>query len=213
MTSRLSLYNLALHFVGERSLSSLTENQEVRYKLDNAWNEGAVDLCLEEGDWFFAMRTVQIDYDSGIEPEFGYRRAFQKPSDWITTSALSADEYFNAPLTQYSDEAGYWYSDHDTLYVRYISNDSAYGGDLSRWPNSFVQFVGAHLASKIALGLSAKDSLLDKMLKLRKKLLSDAKNKCAKASPTRFPPRGSWTRSRSSGARSTGNGGDRGGPD
>src|SRR3972149_5633972 len=147
--TRLKIYNDALLFCGERTLASLTEDVEPRHLLDHVWNSDGVQGCLEEAQWHFAIRTVQIDYDPDEDPQFGYNYAFTKPSDWVLTSALCSDEYFKSPLLGYWDEAGFWYADLQTIYVRYISNDVDYGMDLSLWPRSFSEFVAAHFAYKI----------------------------------------------------------------
>jgi len=150
------------------------------------------------------MRTVQIDSDPDIEPEFGYSKAFVKPSDWVVTAGLCSDEYFRSPLTAYTDESGYWYSDTDPIYVRYVSDDSAYGSDMSLWPQTFYDYVAAHFAGKVVLKLTADKERQERILGSRpdgkdgleaRRLLS-ALNKNRMGSPTAFPPEGSWTRSR-----------------
>jgi len=196
MTTQLDLYNGALLHCGERFLASLTENREPRRLLDRVWSANGVKTCLEQGQWGFAMRTIAIDYDPSIEPGFGYSRAFTKPDDWILTSALCADEYFRSPLTRYFDEAGYWYGDLDTLYVRYVSNDALYGMDMNKWPESFREFVEVHFASKIILKLSNSQDEQEKLEKLRTKLLKTAKSRAAMADATSFPARGSWSSAR-----------------
>jgi hypothetical protein len=196
MSNQLDLYNDALMLCGQRMLASLTENQESRYLLDQVWGSDGVLSCLEEGQWFFAMRTIQIDYDPSIEPTFGYVRAFEKPSDWVITSALCSDEYFRSPLTRYADEAGYWYSDLDTIYVRYVSSDSNYGNDLGNWPKSFHEFVAAHFASKIVWKLTQSEAKTMAVKAERKSTLLEAKNKGLMAQPTSFPPTGKWAKSR-----------------
>jgi hypothetical protein len=208
MTTKLSLFNGALLLCGERFLASLTEEREPRRLLDRAWDDGAgVKACLEQGQWNFAMRTVQIDYDTGIEPGFGYRRAFEKPSDWVITSALCSDEFFRAPLMQYRDEAGYWYADLDTLYVRYVSNDVSYGLDLGKWPESFREYVEEYLANKVIRKITDSEEEEAKSDKRLKKKLLHAKNRAAMADPTSFPPPGSWVgaRNRMAGGRDGGN--------
>ena len=55
--TRLSLYNDALLSVGQAPLATLTDNVEGRNLLDQVWNNGGVNLCLEEAQWEFAMRT------------------------------------------------------------------------------------------------------------------------------------------------------------
>ncbi len=196
MTTQLSIYNDALLLVGERFLASLTEQREPRRLLDQVWASGGVKACLEEGQWFFAMRTVQIDYDPSIQPTYGYNRAFQKPADWVETCSVCSDEFFRVPLLQYVDEAGYWYSTLDTIYVRYVSVDSNYGMNLGAWPDSFREFVAAHFASRIILKLTNSSEGEMNMLKLRERLLKEAKGKCAMAQPTQFSAQGNWSKSR-----------------
>lgn len=196
MTTQLDLYNGALLHCGERFLATLTEQREPRRLLDRVWSSNGVITCLEMGQWNFAMRTVQIDYDPSVQPSFGYNRAFQKPSDWVLTSGLCEDEFFRAPLTRYWDEAGFWYSDLDTMYVRYVSSDVNYGLNINKWPESFREFVEAHFASKIVLKLSNSEEELKRVEVLREKLLTTAKSRAAMAEPTSFPAQGSWSRSR-----------------
>lgn len=196
MPSQLDIYNGALLHVGERFLASLTEEREPRRLLDHVWATGGVNSCLEAGQWNFAMRTAQIDYDSGVQPSFGYNRAFQKPDDWRLTSSVCADEYFRSPLVRYWDEAGYWYSDLDTIYVRYVSSDPMYGGNLGAWPQTFYEFVCAHFASRIILKLSNSEEELARVEKMREHLLLKAKSAAAMAEPTSFPARGQWGLSR-----------------
>lgn len=146
------------------------------------------------------MRTVMLDYDPSIEPEFGYRRAFAKPTDWCLTSAVASDEFFQSPLLQYNDESGYWYSDLDVLYVRFISDDAAYGNDLSLWTAKFTEFAAAHFASKIVLKLTGDakkvEYLGDPRSGLRKRKLDEASSADAMADPPKFIPRGFWSRAR-----------------
>jgi len=108
VTDKLSLYNAALSHIGDRKLASLTEEREPRYVLDDIFDDGAIDYCLEQGLWSFATRTLEMDYTPSVEPDFGYRRGFQKPTDWLRTVALATDEYFKTPLTEYADETGFW---------------------------------------------------------------------------------------------------------
>lgn len=209
MTTQLELYNGALLLCGERELASLTEEREPRRLLDRVWTNNGVKTCLEMGQWNFAMRTVQLDYDSGVTPSFGYERAFVKPSDWVLSSALCADEYFHAPLLRYWDEAGYWYSDIDTIYLRYVSSDVLYGLNLGQWPDAFREYVEEFFASKIILKITGSaEKEADSQKRLKKKLLT-AKSRAAMADPTRFLPSGNWSRARNrTGGRS--DGGNRG---
>lgn len=196
MSTKLTLYNGALLLAGERFLASLTENNEPRRLLDQVWSSGGLRYCLEQGQWHFAMRTIQIDYDSSVEPDYGYHRAFQKPDDWVNTAGLCSDEFFRTPLTRYIDEAGYWYSDLDTLYVRYVSDDVAYGMDMNKWPETFREYVEAYFAARILLKLSDSEDKTERALKLADRRMRLAKSKAAMTEPTSFPAQGSWSGSR-----------------
>ncbi len=203
MTTRLELYNSALLICGERFLSSLVEDREPRHLLDHVWDNDGVKHCLESGQWRFAMRAVRLDYDTAIEPEFGYRRAFEKPTDWCATAAVCSDEYYNTPLTQYVEETGYWFADLDELYVRYVSNDSSFGGDLSKWPAKFADFVATYFASKIILKLTSDEKKREQILHPTQGLLvrarKEAKSHDAMAGPTTFPATGAWVTARRAG--------------
>lgn len=196
--TKLGLFNGALRLCKERKLSSLTESREPRRLLDDAYGDGsttgAVTACLQMGQWTFAMRAAQLSYSPSIEPDFGYRRAFDQPTDLIRVSALCGDEYFTSPLTQYADERGYWYADLDTIYVRYVSSHASYGADLANWPESFAKLVEGYLAFEICGSLTGADpDFVTKVYKQRKKdaLSLDAMNK-----PAGFAPMGSWASAR-----------------
>ncbi len=206
MTTRILLYNDALTICGERAIASLTEDREARRLLDHVWDNGGVKACLEAGQWLFARRAVMIDYDPDIDPGFGYQYAFQKPSDWCNTAALCEDEYFNTPLTAVSEEAGYWYADVNEIYVKYTSDDASWGGDLASWPQAFADYVAAYFASRIILKLSGDKERFVAVDKIMEKNLLKAKNHNAMSDATKFPPKGSWVRSRGrSGSRDRGN--------
>lgn len=192
MASQLGIYNGAMLLAGERFLASLTEEREPRRLLDQVWADGGIKACLEMGQWQFATRTVEIDYDSSIEPSFGYSRAFEKPSDWVLTCALCSDEYFNQPLLHYEDEAGYWYADIDTLYVRYVSNGVTYGLDLNKWPESFNEVVKEYFCSKVVKKITGSDEKEAESQRRLKDKVREAENRSMMTAPTRFPARGSW---------------------
>lgn len=196
-TDRLGLYNVALAAIGERSLDSLTDDGEPRRELDAVWarGNGSLRFFLEQGRWKFALRTQEIDHSTTVTPPFGLTYAFEIPEDFVHLDMISADERFSQPLTDYEIEAGYIYADIDPLYVRYISDDSSYGGDYANWPETFTLWAGHWMATQIAPRLKA-DVIMDVLEKRAQKLLIDARSKDAVQSPTRWPPLGTWAASR-----------------
>lgn len=206
MTSRLGLYNRALRQLGERTLANLGENIEPRRALDAAWDDGFLRYCLEQGQWNFAIRSVELSGSPDIAPAFGYRLAFDVPADWVRTVGLAMDEFFSAPLTQVALEGEYWYADVEPLYLRYVSDDAAFGGDLSLWPESFTQFAAAHLAEEVVGALTASESKAERLRRDVRRLLTDARSKDALNESAVFLPAGGWTRARRGGSAA----GDRG---
>lgn len=196
MATRLQLYNKALRLCKEPKLASLAEDREPRRLLDQVWDEDCVTRCLEAANWYFAVRTQRKDYDPSVDTDFGYQYAFNKPTDWVSTVAVSLDEHFNTPLTAYEDEDAYWWADGETLYVRYVSNDSAWGGDPSRWSASFLDYIAAYMAKEIIGLLTTDNDREERIVKRCEMEMKKAKSHNAKQGPTRFPPEGSWNLAR-----------------
>jgi len=196
MTDKLSIYNGSLNILGERKLATVTDNVESRKKLDDIWDNDLIDRVLQHGQWNFATRTAALEYSPSITPSFGYGFAFDKPSDHIRTVGVANDEYFKIPLTQYADEASWWFADIEIIFVRYVSNDSEYGADYSLWPANFTEYVEHYLAYKVAPRLTGLD-YSDKVLFAKmKRALTEAKATDAMESPVKFPPKGNWASSR-----------------
>lgn len=193
--TQLGLYNEALRLLGERQLLNLTENREPLRVLNNIWNDGALDYCLEQGLWNFATRAVQIDASTTV-PQFGYLNAFDKPNDHIRTVGVAEDEYFNVPLLRMIEETGFWFADIDPIYVRYISNAGTYGNDFSRWPKTFAKYVAAYLASEAAFTITQSPEKKQLAMAETALRLRDARSKDAMADPTGFAPQGGWSRAR-----------------
>lgn len=198
MTSQLSIYNAALRHIGERELASLAENREPRRVMDGVWDDDFVDTCLEEGFWNFATRAIKITYSPSVEPPFGYRYAFDVPNDHVRTVAVCTDEYFSTPELNYTTEGEYWFCDLQEMYIKYVSNDNAFGQDYSLWPKKFTRWVELYLASLVCERLTQNASKQEQLMKRAKRALIDARSKDAMEEATKFMPPGSWTRSRSS---------------
>lgn len=194
--SQLTLYNRALRILGEAQLSSLTENRPVRNVLDGAWADNFVKSALEQGLWNFAIRTRMATYDPAVEPDFGYKRAFEKPSDWVRTAALCSDEYLREPVLAYSDEAGYWFTDLDTIYVSYVSDDVEFGLNYALWPETFTEFAAYHLAMKAAPTVVRGERRLMMLEKKHRDARLTARSSDAMASPPQMPATGSFVRAR-----------------
>lgn len=194
--TQLSIYNGALRVLGETPLNALTDNRPARHLLDDVWDDEGVEACLEAGLWNFAMRTVQGSYDPDVTPDFGYQYVFDKPDDWVRTAALCSDEFFKSPVLEYVDENGRWYANLDTIYVRYVSDDSAYGLDYSTWTRGFRRFVHHYFANEVVPVHTQDKEKIKLVFKKTTYALKTAKARDAMADPPGFPPPGRWLTSR-----------------
>lgn len=202
---KLAIYNGALARLGARKISSLTEAREPRRVLDDWWgaSDNAVKWALSRGGWNFAIRAQMLDYSPSVEPEFGFRRAFGKPTDFVRLETLSASEYFTLPLTadQYTDEAGYWLSNLDVMYVRYVSDGDSYGLDTSRWTEDFKHLLETYLAFNACDRLTEDERKKQLLERDMMRALKEAKSNDAMDEGTKFRPPGSWVQSRGTGYR------------
>ena len=199
--TKLGVYNDALGIIGERSLATVTDNVEPRRALDAAWDKGAVDqggiiYCLEQGYWNFATRSQALNYSPSVEPPFWYIRAFDKPTDWVRTVSVASDPYYRYPMVHYADESDFWFADLDVIYVKYISNDTEYGLDMSIWPMSFVAFVALYLADTICERLSQNATKNQEIHKQWKEARICANGIDGTNKPTQMIPMGSWAGAR-----------------
>jgi len=199
--NKLSIYNGALLFLGARQLATLADNVEPRRLLDGVWDRDGINTVLEHGQWNFAMRSAKYEYEPSITPSFGYSRAFEKPSDFVRVCAVCCDEFFTTPLLRYIDEAGFWFSDLDEIFVKIVSNDGEYGTDFSLWPPSFKKFVYGWFGAEIVWKLTQSKSAEEKAEGKRDKLLTKARSIDAMNDPTRFDPPGRFRIARGSGYR------------
>lgn len=196
MTTRLQVYNGALRILGEPRLTSLSEDRPPRYEADAIWDDGFVTGCLEQGQWRFATRTVQMDADTSIEPDFGYTQVFAVPDDYVRLCGISGDPYFNDTLTRYSIERGYFYADYSPIYIKYVSNHADYGSDLAAWPESFSDLAQAILAEKLSVVVTQREGTQKRVEQAMARARANARSLDAMQDSTKFMPMGTWVRAR-----------------
>lgn len=195
MADRLEIYRGALRLLGPSNLASLAEDRPEKRALDGAW-DSCIQFMLENGMWNFAIRTVELSFDEDIEPLFGFDHAFSKPTDWVRTVSISETADFREGIRFYEDETDYWHVSLETIYVRYVSNDDAYGRNVGRWRQHFAKAIEAYLAFECGLPISSDKGNRNDLYQLFKSRLQDAKTKDAVDERVREKPPGSWTRSR-----------------
>lgn len=187
MASKLSLYNGALRECKEAELTALTDNVQGRHLLDSIY-DAQLKYCLEQGAWNFAIRAIEANSDTNVEPTFGFSFAFEKPTDIVRILEVASDAEFNSPLINYVEEGDYWYADADPIYVRYTSDDIEYGLDLAKWPETFTFYVETRLALLIVKRLTGSMEQYRELKNDAQQRLTDARSKDAlRESSKRFP--------------------------
>lgn len=209
MASKLILYNLANLALGERKLVSLAEQRPSRRRLDTVWEADGVRECLAEGFWNFAMDEQRIEYNTSVTPAFGFAYAFDKPEGWVRTYAVSNDGRFENGSMPYDDKREYILADSPTIYVKFVSGSTDFGGDLSLWPEKFTAFAAHHFAHKVCIAATNSMTAKDDIGKERKRLLLSARSTDAMDENVKFLPAGSWSRARRGGG-GRGDGGNTG---
>lgn len=199
MSTRLDFYNEALFLVGERRLRNLDENQETKRLLDDVWNTNPIKRLLEDADWNFSSRSAKIWKDNAVEPEFGHTAVFNLPTDMVKLSGVysGANMNPNNVVKDYLIEGKQLFANADILYLRYVHDDYTNLTDYSVLPETFKEYLAAHLASKIAPRLknfSGQDRLAKQLEDAEDKALS----KDSMMQPTKALPSSSWARNRSS---------------
>jgi hypothetical protein len=200
--TKLATFNNALTELGHTSLEDTGEGVEAGRLLNQVW-ERVVNDCLSVGSWNFAMETIQADADTGIVPEFGYTEVFLKPEDWVRTIGVSDDEDFTTPLLDYYDDMTFWSAPMTPIYIRYVSNDTGMGFELTRWPAAFTRYAELELALRVCPKIAKSE--WDRVVEMRDKAKRTALNQDAMNEPQpKYPPAGNWTTARGGGSRERG---------
>lgn len=200
-TTRLALYNQALLELKQRKLAALTDTNVSRRTLDDFYDT-VLGFMLAEGLWNFAMRSAAIEASTAVEPEFGFTYAVEQPADFVRLCMISGNGDFWPTLDRYHDEGGHWNCNISPLYVRYVSDGSTYGGDLSLWTPSFERAVALELAVRVAPHLTGMGQDGLRVLEAKaKKALHNARTKDAINEAAMRPPPGRLVQARMSGTR------------
>lgn len=196
MVSKLNHWNAALLEIGQERLSDTGDPVVAARELTFVWSQ-VVAECLAAGSWNFATETIKAEADTGVTPEFGFTEVFAKPSDWVRTVGVSGDEFFSFPLLDYYDDVNFWSSNYSPIYVRYVSNDTGMGLEMSRWTANFDRFVDLELAERVCMKLTQSASMKEDIGKRRDKARKRALNFDAmQEQQPKFAPPSGWTTAR-----------------
>lgn len=145
--TKLSLYNDALTLVGERLLSSDTEDVPSRYTLDAAYlDPDAASYCLELVKPKFALLTAKLA-SPATPTNHGLAYEYSFPADYISLYSLFSEATLQEPIDRYLIEKQTVACAVATnVWLRYISDAQA----LTVWTPTFANVVTAYIAKQIA---------------------------------------------------------------
>lgn len=193
----INIYNDALMIMGLEPLTSTSDDSNRRYRLSLALSTGIVEELMEDLSWQFGQTTELLAYDSGIDPDWGYSYAFEKPSALHRIDGLYVDEYQQVPLRQYHDEGDYFYANVTEIYLTFIS--TTFLTTPSSWPTYFKKLVAAKMAKDAAPSLKMEGADTANAYKIFEERDSSSKSIDAMQSPPKILASGSWTGSRNRG--------------
>ena len=195
----LPIYNEALSILYRARITTLTDERQDVIALHTAREGLLVRSLIEDHPWHFARKCLKIDPNTHLEPSFGYRNGFNKPTDILRFHGIFLDEFCQIPLKFYREENKVYYTDADPIYLDYIPDSLE--RDPSSWPAYFWRYVAAALA-KSAKGQipDLRPDAAENAMEEFKRRKSDAENNDFMRSPPQAIASGSWVRARQGGA-------------
>ncbi len=205
-TTKLEIYQRAILHCKQTPVTSLVEANEAR-RLCDVHYAAVLQHLMESGFWTHAMRTAELVEDVGITP-VGYAYAFDLPADFVRRYVVSLSDTLDPPLdhlaggTAYRIEGGHLWADSTPIYLRYTSNDTSYGLDLTLWPERLTEAAATELAYRIAPKLTGSSELKKELFDLKADALGKANTYEALQQPAQTGRPGRWVTDRFSGHRS-----------
>lgn len=196
-TDKLALYNVACLALGDQRLGALTDDRPIRYDLDELYDrgKGLINWAMEKGYWKWAVRAIKIDPSTSVEPAFGFSEAYQIPTDFVQLDMISSSETFSRPLDVYEFEGDYIYTNVVPLYLRYTSDDGSWGADLTKWPVTFLEWLGTYMALKVCPRTKS-EAFVEDLRKTERRLFYATRSADARNKPPRWAPLSTWASSR-----------------
>ena len=146
MTTRLEVYNDALQRLGAELLETETEDREVRHQLDAVWTGGALANCFKLAEPVFARCTVNLSAPTTVSTHGDYQYRFDLPADYLRLIGVFTDGSLDQANDRRLVEKTYIYSEASSIWLRYVSDQSA---DPSSWSECFASYVAAYIAHKL----------------------------------------------------------------
>lgn len=165
-TSPTQIVNLALSWLGQNQINSLTDDQN-EAKVMNANYVLSRNKVLNDNAWTFAIRR-EVLTPVATPPDFGYDNQFLIPSDVLyvhrvlrpeSEGGLFTSRQRDLPMASWEREGQFILSNIDRIhciFVIQITNADLYSA-------SFIHALAARLAADTALTFTENNKLADRM--------------------------------------------------
>jgi len=156
MASETSICNEALGFLGDKTILSLTDDNE-RARACNANYENARDIALEAFEWNCAQVRATLAQSTST-PEYGFDYQYQIPTnpECLKVNHMYESESGNGGYT-WRVEGDYVLTDSETCTIRYTQKLT----DVSMMTVRLREAIAARLAYLIAIRITGKRSMRD----------------------------------------------------
>jgi hypothetical protein len=148
--TKLVIYQETLRLFGDARIALLTDDVAAVHAMDDAY-PGAVDFCLRQAAWRFALKAVEISPIVG-DPTPGFSVLYAIPSDWLRTHAYFVlSGAIERPVDVREQGRSINANVEEGLFIRYVSFEFA-DPELAGhpWPEHFTKLVCAYLAFQVA---------------------------------------------------------------
>lgn len=194
MASQLDIANWALMLLGEKRLSSLSDDNANAENILAGWDM-LRDALLRSQAWNFAIERESLAADSA-EPEWGYDYQYSLASDVV--KVLNVGEYYpggdisdfrNSETAEYRIEGRKILTSYGApLKVRWVVNSK----DIGEWDISFAQLLAADLAQYLNPRATESDATAQRIWAWRNQAWAEARANNAIDNPPEHLADDSW---------------------
>jgi len=140
----LNVYNGAMSLWGKPPLTSISDDSNERVAIDAVINSDAVDYLYSLIKPRFATVTTELT-SSSVSANHDLDNVFTLPTDYLGICELHADPLLDEPITRYIIEGRTLACNYSTIYLRYVSSDTA----SSAWTPSYKQVLSSYIADQL----------------------------------------------------------------
>ena len=146
MTSEVDICNIALSALGEKRITSLSDDT-VAARFCNTNYAATRDSVVESSEWTFSIKRATLAPLS-TGPDWGYTYAYQVPADCLTLKTVKSSTQVNTPNgLDWVREGDQILCDANPIYIRYQKQIT----DTSLFSAAFVKALASRLAWDLAI--------------------------------------------------------------